>query len=84
MGSFNPGPNNLMREFYVGFSSMSFGSSVNNNGNNVLDESDLGLEAGEETYTSSLFQTEPLYQFYDTNKARPFLYSNLISPFFRP
>ena len=41
-------------------------SGVSGTGSNVSSTgSDTTLVNAEETYTSSLFQTEPLYQFYD-------------------
>lgn len=54
------GSNSPYREFYVGFSTSEDGSS-----NASSSELGLGVLDVEETYTSSLFQTEPLYQFYD-------------------
>eukprot|EP00095_Tigriopus_kingsejongensis_P010586 maker-scaffold449_size167299-snap-gene-0.16 protein:Tk10586 transcript:maker-scaffold449_size167299-snap-gene-0.16-mRNA-1 annotation:"hypothetical protein DAPPUDRAFT_43086" len=49
-------PNDSLREFYVGYSE---------DGSSNASSSELGITDIEETYTSSLFQTEPLYQFYD-------------------
>jgi len=48
-----------LKEFYVGF--------CTNDNNAGLDLTGLPLTDIEETYTSSLFQTEPLYQFYDND-----------------
>jgi len=48
-----------LKEFYVGF--------CTNDANAGLDLTGLPLTDIEETYTSSLFQTEPLYQFYDND-----------------
>ena len=45
------------------------GSPVSEHGSSS-GSSDITLVAAEETYTSSLFQTEPLYQFYD-NDVKP-------------
>merc|ERR1719228_639956 len=48
-----------LKEFYVGF--------CTNDNSAGLDLTGLPLTDIEETYTSSLFQTEPLYQFYDND-----------------
>ena len=68
------------KEFYVGCfdssSSTSSGSSSNGGRTGSYDLAALNcatehdLAALEETYTSSLFQTEPLYQFYDRQLGR--------------
>ena len=49
-------PCDSLKEFYIGLCSHSENIDMN-----LLQLPDI-----EETYTSSLFQTEPLYQFYDT------------------
>ena len=43
------------------------GSTSGISGSGSSNGSDTTLVNAEETYTSSLFQTEPLYQFYDAN-----------------
>ena len=44
---------------------MGFSTSEDGSSNASSSELGLGVLDVEETYTSSLFQTEPLYQFYD-------------------